>query len=67
MLRRIQSWLRRRFESDDEHDEREGTAFSLLDASVQYAHGGNDADGVRALQEVDERANELDGVEREER
>jgi len=64
MLRRLVRWLvglpKRR--SDDESDG--GHAGSLLDASVNFAHGQKDGrDAIRAMQDIDEQASKLEDVD----
>lgn len=66
----ITSWLWDRVTGDDEDAEGESSnsrAFSLLDASVHYAHGDARGEGVRALQRANEHANELEDAQREQR
>jgi len=64
MLRRLVRWLvglPRRNNDDDEND---GFAGSLLDASVNYAHGHkNGQDAVREMQEINEQASQLRDVD----
>lgn len=53
--------------ADAETDESGTLAFSLLDASVNYAHGHSDSKAVSELQKTSERAEELEEAKRERR
>lgn len=66
MIGRLSGWLRRLLRhgtggepSAEEDSDDEPTAFSLLDASVNYSHGQSDGKAVRELQRANERADEL--------
>ena len=62
MATRIGAWLRdvlTRTESDDDGDGDSRSAGSLLDASVNEAHGASDGAAVRELQQASEVAGRL--------
>ena len=69
MLRRLARWLvgipkRSRGDDGGADDEDAGFAGSLLDASVNYAHGHKDGqDAVREMQEINEQASKLRDVD----
>lgn len=66
---RLASWLWDRATGDGGDDEDDGsgaTAFSALDASVNFAHG-EPRNGVRELQRANEHADELEDAHRDER
>ena len=62
---RLRSWIGR--ERDDGDGGSDPSAFSLLDASVNYSHGQSDGQAVRELQKASEQANELAEARREKR
>jgi len=63
MLRGVLNWLAARSSSDEDvvDEEEDGSRFipSVLDASVRYAHGGNDT-GERELIKIQEEAQRLE-------
>ena len=65
---RLRRWVAGRAEDGDAADgDSDPTAFSLLDASVNYSHGQSDGEAVRELQRANEHASELEDARRENR
>jgi len=65
---RLRTWVRGwRGDQDGEDSRSDPSAFSLLDASVNYSHGQSDGEAVRELQRANEHANELEDVQRNQR
>jgi len=60
MLRRFVQWLAEILGSNGEDDGDGGHAGSLLDASVNFAHGQEDGrDAVKSMQDINEEASKL--------
>lgn len=64
MIRGVLNWLAGRFGSARDASEKssENIRFlpSVLDASVRYAHGGNNSEGERSIADIKEEARRLE-------
>jgi|AntDeeMetagen192_2_1112575.scaffolds.fasta_scaffold16128_2 hypothetical protein len=67
MIRAAWSRVRAWFGASDDESCDDPSAFSLLDASINYSHGQSDGKAVRELQRANEHANELEDARREQR